>query len=199
MSYSFLFDIGNVILPFDFSISARKLAARSAVPAEEILERVSPLTTGLELGTLSPEEFIAAASARIGYEGKPGDFRAAFADIFDPNLSMVAFVESLKAEGAPLYLLSNTNGIHAPFFEAAYPVFGLFDGAIYSHEVGLMKPDPGIFELARTRFSLQPERTIYIDDLAENCEAGAAVGFRSLVYARERHGEFLEAVSALRA
>lgn len=198
MTEAFLFDIGNVILPFDFTISARKLAARSAVSAEEVLALVSPLTVDLELGRLSPEDFIAAASERIGYAGDPGFFHSAFADIFDPNLPMVAFIESLKAEGIPLYLLSNTNGIHASFFESAYPVFGLFDGGIYSHEVGLMKPDPAIFELAKTALSLDPAATIYIDDLAANCEAGAAAGFRSVVYARDRHAEFIEGVAAMR-
>ncbi len=194
---AFLFDIGNVILPFDFTISARRIAGHSRATAEEILALVSPLTVDFELGRMSVDDFIATASERIGYTGEPDFFRSAFADIFDPNLPMVAFVESLKAEGVPLYLLSNTNGIHAPFFEAAYPVFGLFDGGIYSHEVGLMKPDPEIFELAKTTLSLDPARTVYIDDLAANCEAGAAAGFRSVVYARDRHGEFLEAVAGM--
>ena len=195
---TFLFDIGNVILPFDFTISARKLAAHSRATAEEILPLVSPLTVDLELGNTSPADFIAAASERIGYEGHPEFLRSAFADIFDPNLPMISFIESLKAEGAPLYLLSNTNAIHASFFEAAYPVFGLFDGGIYSHEVGLMKPDPAIYELAKTTLPLDPARTIYIDDLAANCETGAAAGFRSVVYAKERHAEFLKTVAALR-
>ncbi|HRQ90040.1 MAG TPA: HAD family phosphatase [Bacteroidia bacterium] len=194
---AFLFDIGNVILPFDFTISARKLAARSAVSAEEILALVSPLTVDLELGRVSVDDFTAAASERIGYTGEPDFFRSALADIFDPNLPMIAFIEALKAEGVPLYLLSNTNRIHADFFEAAYPVFGLFDGGIYSHEVGLMKPDPAIYELAKTTLPLDPARTIYIDDLAANCVAGAAAGFQSVVYARERHAEFLDEVAAM--
>jgi putative hydrolase of the HAD superfamily len=188
MPDAFLFDIGNVIITFDFRISAEKLAEDSAVPADEILPLVSPLATELELGRLSPEQFIAGASARIGYTGTPERFQAVFADIFALNDPMAAFVAELKAAGTPLYLLSNTNAIHASFFEANFPVFGLFDGGIYSHEVGLMKPDPAIYERARSD---------YIDDNAANCVAGGEAGFLSIPYDAKRHGDFLDAVAAL--
>lgn len=194
MPDAYLFDIGNVIITFDFSISARKIAAHSRVPAEELLALVTPLTIDLELGSISPDEFIAAASERIGYTGDPVYFRESFADIFELNLPMVSFIESLKAAGKPLYLLSNTNGIHVPFFEATYPVFSLFDGRIYSHEVGLMKPDPAIYEVVKSTLPLDPARTIYIDDMPANCEAGTSAGFLSLPYHAKRHEEFLAAV-----
>ena len=197
MPDAFLFDIGNVILSFDFTITARRLEERSAVAAAEILTLVSPLTNDLELGVLSVDDFLAAASERIGYMGEPGFLREAFADIFELNRPMVAFIESLKTDGVPLYLLSNTNGIHAPFFEAVYPVFGLFDGGVYSHEVGLMKPDPAIYELVKSSLPLDPARTIYIDDNLANCEAGRAAGFVAVPYAVTRHGEFLDAVQRL--
>lgn len=199
MPEAYLFDIGNVILAFDFRISAGRLAEEASASAEEILALVSPLTVDLELGRLSVGDFIGEASARIGYTGSPERFRSDFADIFELNEPMAAFIRSLKAKGTPIYLLSNTNAIHAPFFEAAYPVFGLFDGGIYSHEAGLMKPDPAIYERARSDLALVPERTVYIDDNAANCAAGAAAGFLSIAYDAKRHEEFLAAVSRLRA
>jgi len=194
MPDAYLFDIGNVIITFDFSIAARKIASHATVSPEEVLALVSPLTIDLELGKITPAAFIEAASGRIGYSGDPDYFHSSFADIFEMNLPMVAFIELLKTEGRPIYLLSNTNGIHVPFFEATYPVFGLFDGRIYSHEVGLMKPDPAIYEVVKSTLPLDPARTIYIDDNPANCEAGAAAGFLSIPYHAERHDEFLAAV-----
>lgn len=194
MPDAYLFDIGNVIITFDFRISARKIASHSTVSPEEVLALVSPLTIDLELGKITPAAFIEAASERIGYTGDPDDFHTSFADIFELNLPMVAFIEMLKAEGKSLFLLSNTNGIHVPFFEATYPVFSLFEGRIYSHEVGLMKPDPAIYEVVKSTLPLDPARTIYIDDNPANCEAGAAAGFLSIPYQAERHDEFLAAV-----
>ena len=198
MPDSYLFDIGNVIITVDFTIAARKIASLATVSPEEMPAVLSPFAIDLELGNLTPEAFIEAASERIGYTGDPESFRDAFADIFELNHPMVTFIESLKEEGKPLFLLSNTNGIHVPFFEMTYPVFGLFDGRIYSHEVGLMKPDPAIFELVKSSLPLDPARTIYIDDLTANCEAASAAGFHAVPYAATRHDEFLEAVSVFR-
>jgi HAD superfamily hydrolase (TIGR01509 family) len=190
----YLFDIGNVIISVDFTIAARKIAALATVAPEELPAVVSPLTIDLELGNITPEAFITAASERIGYTGDPGYF-SSFADIFELNQPMVTFIESLKDEGKPLFLLSNTNGIHVPFFEMNYPVFSLFDGRIYSHEVGLMKPDPAIFELVKSSLPLDAARTIYIDDLPANCEAARTAGFHAVTYAATRHDEFLEVIS----
>ena len=196
MSHAYLFDIGNVIITFDFGRAARKLAPLAAVEAEEALRLVTPLMQDLELGRLSPEAFVARASEKIGYKGDPDFFHRAFADIFELNQPMVEFIEQRKAAGASLYLLSNTNGIHVPFFESTYPVFGHFDGRVYSHEVGLMKPDPQIYALACETLSLVPERTIYIDDLAANCEAGVAAGFLTVPYSHTAHDDFLAAVAS---
>lgn len=197
MPDAYLFDIGNVIITFDFLKAARKLAPHTPVTAEELLARVTPLTVSLELGKLSPEAFIEAASETTGYTGSPAFFRAAFEDIFELNEPMVAFIETLKKDGLPLYLLSNTNGIHVPFFEATYPVFSLFDGRIYSHEVGFMKPDPTIYEVVKDTLPLVAERTVYIDDVAANCAAGREAGFIAVPYSSARHADFLEAVGGL--
>lgn len=196
MPDAFLFDIGKVILPFDFAIAIEKILSHSRIETEEELIRIiTPLNAAMEVGQLSSADFMARLSPEIGYEGDSASFRRIYSDIFDPNLEMISFIENLHAQGVPLYLLSNTNEIHASFFEAEYPVFSLFDGHIYSHEEGLAKPDPAIFSLAVERFSLEPKRTVYTDDLLENCEAAAQVGFYAIPYAKERHGEFLAKVA----
>jgi glucose-1-phosphatase len=197
MPSAYLFDIGNVILRFDFLKAARKLAPHTSVTAEELLARVAPLTVSLELGRLSAEAFIEAASEETGYTGSPASFRTAFEDIFELNEPMVAFIEDLKRERIPLYLLSNTNGIHVPFFEATYPVFNLFDGRIYSHEVGFMKPDPSIYEVVKTTLPLVAERTVYIDDVVSNCAAGREAGFIAVAYSAEGHADFLKTIATL--
>lgn len=195
MSHAYLFDIGNVIITFDFRRATNKLAPYATVTADEALTLVAPLMVELELGRILPGEFIAMASEKMGYRGEPDFFHEAFANIFELNLPMAAFIEARKAEGCPLFLLSNTNGIHVPFFEATYPVFAHFDGRIYSHEVGLMKPDPQIYRVTRETLSLVPEETIYIDDLPANCAAGEAAGFLTVPYDYRAHDEFLAAVS----
>jgi len=59
-----------------------------------------------------------------------------------------------------------------------------------------MKPDPRIYELVKETLPLLPNRTIYIDDLPANCEAGSKAGFLSVLYDVEKHSDFLTAVAA---
>tara|TARA_R110000850_G_scaffold62777_14_gene142522 strand:+ start:2772 stop:3368 length:597 start_codon:yes stop_codon:yes gene_type:complete len=195
MPQAFLFDIGNVIIAFDFSKAAARLEPYCKMEACEALEIVSGLTPALETGHISPDEFIAEASTMIGYSGSPEFFREAFEDIFVLNEPMVRFIEQQKAAGKDLFLLSNTNGIHVPFFEATYPVFDLFDGRIYSHEVGVMKPDPDIYTISIEKLRLNPNCTIYVDDVRQNCEAGEKAGFFTIWYQPSDHASFLESAS----
>lgn len=191
MSPAFLFDIGNVILSFDFSKAAERLSPKCRLSPEEGLREVAPLVDPFERGEMTPEQFIAVASNKMGYEGSAEEFRAAFEDIFDLNERVVELIESLDRRDHPLHLLSNTNRLHVPYFERTWPVFERFSGRIYSCDVGVMKPDPEIFRITIDSLDLDPGSTIYIDDLPANCEAGAEAGLRAIPYARERHDDLL--------
>lgn len=196
MSFSYLFDIGNVILFFDFGKAAARIQPRSPFSIEEILEKVSPLTPALESGKITPDEFLDSASEKIQFDGDRATLREAFEDIFEVNQPVVDWIGELDDAGIPLFLLSNTNGIHVPFFEATYPVFSRFQGRIYSHEAGVMKPDPEIFRITIETLELNPEKTIYIDDLAGNCAAGGDAGLHSFCYHPDRHAAIREQVKA---
>lgn len=191
MVQSCLFDIGNVILAFDFMKAARKIEPFSRCSAEEGLALVSALTDPLERGEITTDEFYDKASEMIGYEGERDFMKRSFEDIFEVNEPIVQLIEALHSNGVPLHLLSNTNGIHVPFFESTYPVFDCFQGRIYSHEAGCMKPDPKIYEIAEKQLDLTPTETLYIDDLPANCEAGKEAGFVTVQYDRNDHGAFL--------
>jgi len=191
MANSFLFDIGNVILFFDFNIAVRRVADRCDVPEAEIFPSIRTLTEAFERGEMDIPGFANAATERIGFSGTPDELVTALEDIFTVNEPMVELIGSLGAKGHPLFLLSNTNAIHVPHFTARYPVFDLFDGATYSHEVGAMKPSPEIYHAAISSHDLDPVSTVYVDDLAVNVEAGCEAGLTGICYDGNAHDKFL--------
>lgn len=196
---SYLFDIGNVILFFDFQLAVQRVAAKCEIAAEEILPILAPLTEAFERGEMDTSAFTSAAAERIGFSDDAQLLVPALEDIFTPNEPMVSVIESLKTNNHPLYLLSNTNAIHVPYFTNRYSVFENFAGAIYSHEVGAMKPSPAIYQAAIDRFSMDPSTTIYIDDVEENIAAGQSLGLQGIRYQGDSHAAFLSELQALTA
>ncbi len=185
-----LFDIGNVILPFDFAPALARLRARSRIHEPTAWQKVDALKFAYEGGQMERAAFIAAVRHHLGFAGSDNDFVTIWTDIFSPNPPMDALIERLYDRGLRLYLLSNTSDIHVDAFRSRYPIFERFGGAVYSHEERLMKPDAEIFRRAIDRFSLQPDETIYLDDLQPNVDAAAGLGFISLPYNHRSHEAF---------
>ncbi len=198
MLHDFLFDIGNVILKFDFSVGVRRIQNRcSKVAGDEMLATIADLTNDLESGQIDVSTYVAKASERLGFSGTEDEFIRAFEDIFILNQPIVNLIERLKQNGHRLFLLSNTNGIHVPFFTKEYPVFGHFSGATYSHQVGCMKPNAAIYQSSILQFNLNPAHTIYIDDLEANIIAGQKLGLQGLHYVPSQHSNLLDELQTL--
>ncbi len=186
MSRAFLFDIGNVILRFDFRPAANRLAGQSDMTSDQVLHRLADFKSALESGAISDADFITQSINSIGFRGTRDEFAEIWSDIFTENTPMISLVEQL-AEKHPLYLFSNTSGLHKDWFMKRFEVFARFKGGIFSHEVLCMKPDPAFYEQAVSQFGLDPAITFYIDDLPENISAGEQSGFVCHHYAPEQH------------
>jgi epoxide hydrolase-like predicted phosphatase len=58
----------------------------------------------------------------------------------------------------------------------------LVDDLVYSHEVGLSKPDPAIWELTARRLSVEPAEMAFLDDLPRNVEAAHQLGVAAVLF-----------------
>lgn len=186
-----LIDVGNVLLTFDFEPALLRLVPDGTAP--EALQRVHRLKErqdAFESGHIPEAEFIAWASEQLGFTGSADSFCDAWQSIFEPIPAMWESIAAMKAAGLSLYLFSNTNSIHARWFLNSYEVMTHFDGAILSHEVGALKPDPAIYEIALRTHGLRPETTLYVDDLPENIATGEAMGLLTHQYQLHQHAAF---------
>jgi len=187
---SIVFDIGNVLLRFDFGLAIGKVAPFCSVAPEAIPGLLEPLKIELETGRLRGEPFLAEVTRVLGYGGSPELLRKAWQEIFSPIDATHQLVERWSRTH-PLYLLSNTNDLHAEYFLDRYSVFAKFKDRVFSHEVGVMKPDLGIYTRAEEQFGLAPERTLFIDDLKPNVEAAAKAGWQVHHYSEHAHDALL--------
>jgi putative hydrolase of the HAD superfamily len=96
---------------------------------------------------------------------------------------------AVRRAGLRTGLLSNSWG------RDSYPrelFAGLFDAVVISCEVGMRKPEPGIFELAARLLELSPDECVFIDDVEANVVAARAAGLVGV-----RHHDAAQTVSEL--
>ena len=190
---AYLFDIGNVILRFDFNVAVDKLRDYG-ITHHEPLSQITATKNRYEAGEFDDEEFVELAIAELGFTGTAEEFEEIWQKIFTENDPMVESIREIAKGDKPLYLLSNTNGLHMKHILRDYPIFSAFSGGIYSHEAKSMKPEPPMYEQAIERFKLIPEETLYIDDLPANIATGKALGFQSHQYDLNDHAAFAELI-----
>lgn len=183
-----IFDIGNVLLRLDYSRAQRILREASAPTPNP--QALATLAQDYERGRMETEDFLAALSGIYGGAVNRDVLTSAWLDMFEPNLPMWRVVSACHGR-FPLYLLSNTNALHHGHIERTYAVFEKFSDGVFSYQEGLLKPEPEIYERAIRKFEVEPEETLYIDDLAPNVEGARAAGLRAISYDPDAHGDLL--------
>jgi putative hydrolase of the HAD superfamily len=182
-----LFDIGNVLLRFDYKDALLALIPAHLSDPNERLKLLDEKRDDLESGRIGAEDFVTWSLQTLGSTAQAEDFVHAWRSIFTPIQETWDLAEKLKADGHRLILFSNINPIHCPWIYEAYPVFSLFDGAVMSFEIGCMKPLHEFYAKATELYQLDPRETIYIDDLPANIDAGKNIGFHCHLYDHRNH------------
>jgi 2-haloacid dehalogenase len=94
----------------------------------------------------------------------------------------VEIIEDLRTKVPALYALSNWPAETFPHARTRFDFLDWFDGIVISGEVGLKKPETGIYRLLFERYGIEPGTTLFIDDLPENLEAAEAVGLTGVLF-----------------
>jgi 2-haloacid dehalogenase len=97
-----------------------------------------------------------------------------------PIAGTVEILAELRERGTPLYALSNFSAETFPPALERFDFLRWFHGTVISGEVGVIKPDPSIYEITLTRFAIDPHRAVYIDDVAANAEAARPFGIHGI-------------------
>jgi FMN phosphatase YigB (HAD superfamily) len=184
MIRTIIFDLGKVIVPFDFNRAYRQMEACCGTPASEIPLKL--VDTGLyrrfESGLIQPHEFVDEITAHLGISIGYKNFCNIWTSIFFPETLISDEFMAQLAQCYRLVLLSNTNVIHFEMVRAGYPILRHFQAFVLSYEVGIMKPAAGIYHKAIEAAQCKPEECFFIDDILENVEAAQAVGIDAVQF-----------------
>ena len=177
MYKAIIFDLGNVLVQFDFERWRQALEGFCPYGAVEIRRRIAAtdLVERFETGLIEPPDFVAELSRILALDMDYADFCKLWSGIFTDPLIPEAMLEGLAAR-YKLLLLSNTNAIHFEMIRENYPLLRHFHERILSYEMHAMKPRREIFQAALERCGCRPEECFYTDDIAAYVEAAQRLG-----------------------
>lgn len=187
---TFLFDIGRVLLDFDFESSLVKLIPERIDNARERIQRVLEQKDALEAGLIDPISYAKWALTILESDATAEQFYQAWQQIFTVNEPMWRCIRQLAQKNHQLILLSNISAIHCPWIFTTYPEFSYFKHKVLSFEVGILKPELAIYQYAINTYRLDPSSTIYIDDQLQNIASGKKLEFQCWQYDLKNHQTF---------
>lgn len=179
-----VFDLGRVLVDFDYMIAARRIAAHSKMSPEGLIAVLvrSPVFTQYERGRVTRREVFNEICRASGFNGSIEEFSVFFSDIFAEIKPMVGLHAQLRERGLATYVFSNTNDLAVEHIRRAFPFFSNFDGYVFSYEHGILKPEAGLYEVLERQSGRRAGEVLYLDDRPENTEAGAARGWKVILH-----------------
>jgi glucose-1-phosphatase len=176
-----LFDLGKVIIDFNFEAGLQALQAYCPSSREKLEDALwdKNWIRRYERGEISTADFHSHLCRSAGLRMELSKFCETWSSVFLPDLIVSEQLLATLKKRYPLILVSNTNEVHAEYIRSNYRIFDYFDHLIFSHEVGSLKPDTKIFKHAISKAGHSPERLFFIDDREENILAAANLGIRA--------------------
>ena len=179
-----VFDIGNVVVRWAPSEIVR-LTFGDSESIEEQVKSIfqSDIWLNLNKGLLSENDAKAQYRAVLGFTEL--ECERLFYYVKRTQILIHGSVELIKrCKSAGYNVLALTDNVHevVSHLKASYTFWELFEGAIVSAEVGLLKPQPEIYESLLSQYDLIASETVFIDDMPYNVKGAKDVGINGIQF-----------------
>jgi HAD superfamily hydrolase (TIGR01509 family) len=177
-----VFDLGNVLLPFNYNIMLDKLERIEKNLGQRFLKYYQDnynIHRSFEKGELSEEDFTDIMLASLDHKLDRETFCNYYSKIFTENKNVTALLPELK-KNYILVLLSNTNSIHHEYGWKDFDFIRYFNKLILSYQVKAYKPEEKIYKAAEDFTKKPPGEHIFIDDVKDYSEAAKKLGWDAI-------------------
>lgn len=181
-----VFDLGRVVVQWEPDALIARMFADPAVRAAVRAEVIDhPDWLALDRGVLSPQDAAVRAAARTGVPIEQIDrLLREVPPALVPIPETLDLLYRLKAKGHRLFCLSNMQVASIEYLERAYTFWGVFEAAVISCRVHLLKPEPAIYAYLIEKHGLDATEAVFIDDVPANLHAAARFGIRTIQFER---------------
>jgi len=177
-----LFDLDGVVFSNGSKIAIRRLRKDKRIPrgiAQKIIR--SDYAWEYRLGKHSAKQHWGWAAKELKNKSLAKEIRKIFLDAYYLKKGMAELVTGIKAHYKTA-AISNTVGERISMFEKRYGFRSLFDAEVYSHLMGVGKPDPAMYLEAANRLNVQLRECIFIDNKEKNVRAAEKLGAMGIVF-----------------
>ena len=181
MIKAIIFDFGDVFINLDKEATSRNLKEMNI---DELPEAISAKNREYEQGFVTSDEISEHYRTQFPQMQKDDFVNSWNSILLEFPEYRFKFIQKLSEQkDYKLILLSNTNENHIEYIKqhvSFYEDFkNCFDAFYLSHEIGMRKPNPDIFEFVMEENGLKPENCLFIDDTAEHIETAARLGLHT--------------------
>lgn len=183
----FLFDIGHVLVDFDYQMFLDAVATDTGQPCGPLKGRDLEMHDAVETGEISDAEWVAYLNDSMGVSWSLDDLTSLWTRIFTHHEAGRALFEEAKQKASPVYLLSNIAKHHVDAIERNWP--GIFDGVqgkFFSYQIGVRKPHPKIYRHVLDELRVEGSQCFFVDDLPDNIETARTFGFNAHLFTPEK-------------
>ena len=176
-----VFDLGDVLIKSNMQ---NKLKKNPKIPNQQIYPLLEKWFDD-DLDLLSKDEYIDIISKRLSpdFSDIVPDIVDAFSDI-EVLPYTIPTLKDLREKGYRIYYLSNWSrwGVEILGEKNKLEFLSLFDGGLFSYEVGVKKPDRKIYDTFIKKFKINPKEAIFVDNKKKNIEAAKKFGLQGIVF-----------------
>ena len=180
-----VFDLGDVLIKSNMQ---EKLRKNPKIPNQQIYPLLEKWFDD-DLDLLSKEEYIDTISKRLApdFSDIVPDIVDAFSDIEVLSYT-IPTLKDLKERGYNIYYLSNWSrwGVEILRENNKLDFLSLFDGGLFSYEVGVKKPDRKIYDAFLKKFKINPKEAIFVDNKKKNIDAAEKFGIKGVLFSNEK-------------
>ena len=174
-------DLGGVIVRTEFQAPRQHLAERLGMEYDDLVKQVFDSETAgqASLGLISEQEHWAAIARRLHLP--ESEIQAVHEEFFAgdvTDLHLLDFMRRLRKH-YKVGLISNAwSGLRGWIVSKKFE--DVFDAMTISAEIGVMKPDERIYQIALKTLDVAPAESVFLDDFPENVAGARAVGMQAI-------------------
>ena len=174
-----VFDLGNVLLPFDYSKPVSYFNGLKKGLGDNFTKLYREnyyVHREFESGLLSEEQYLDVMLNWLEHTVTKEEFCKIFSDVFTMNRNVIELIPALK-EKYTVVLLSNTNSIHKRYGYGHLDFIKWFDRTFLSHEIGAVKPEEKIYRTVEGFTRKPSSEHFFIDDIQEYIDGAKKCGW----------------------